>query len=103
MAVMATIALFITSKMVEGPAVDFSREGQVCRSDVDCLPTPDFEGISAICFENKCVWNKYITNEEVFTGLAFMAFAFAVLPLIFLLVVTNLVRRYLRNKEPDDL
>ena len=63
------LGLSMGMAIVPEPVVDFSSEGRTCKVDIDCAPSADFEGIHAICINEKCEWTKYITTSETM-GLA---------------------------------
>jgi hypothetical protein len=97
------LGLFGIAQLADGPPVDFSKEGLSCVSDDDCLPEPQFQGVSAKCFEGTCVWQKYLMNSEVYSIQALVVAVYLVAPLGLTLALV-LFGRWLwrrRSSDPD--
>jgi hypothetical protein len=96
------VGLFVISQFAEGPTVDFSKEGHACASDDECLPTPDFQGVSSVCVEGTCVWQKYLTYSEVYSIQSLVVAIYLVTPLGITLALLLLGRWLLRRRRRSE-
>ena len=77
-----------------GPVVDFSTAGTACTADKDCLPVPDFTGVSCECWpDGHCREVKYLTHAEVYQGFLAIDGLFGFSPICGLLMALGLTRR----------